>query len=73
MPPKPPFTYAQLCYRAIKSLGGKATLQDIISWMMESFDWYRFNEKTGWEVCLSFRDVSNAPTYRALDIEISPT
>ncbi|KAH9963132.1 hypothetical protein BC827DRAFT_1266447 [Russula dissimulans] len=49
MPPKPPFTYAQLCYRAIKALGGKATLQDIISWMMESFDWYRFNEKTGWE------------------------
>jgi hypothetical protein len=49
MPPKPPFTYAQLCYRAIKSLGGKATLQDIISWMMESFDWYLFNEKTGWE------------------------
>ena len=34
--------------------------------MMESFDWYRFNEKTGWEVCLSIRDVSNAPTYRAL-------
>ncbi|KAH8999324.1 hypothetical protein EDB92DRAFT_1813098 [Lactarius akahatsu] len=49
MPPKPPFTYAQLCYRAIKSLGGKATLQDIISWMMENFDWYRFNVKTGWE------------------------
>ncbi|KAI0254345.1 hypothetical protein BJV78DRAFT_1187094 [Lactifluus subvellereus] len=49
MPPKPPFTYAQLCYRAIKSLGGKATLQDIISWMMENFDWYRLNEKTGWE------------------------
>src|SRR5258708_6743982 len=59
MPPKPPFTYAQLCYRAIKSLGGKATLQDIISWMMESFDWYRFNEKTGWEVSVSIRDVSN--------------
>ncbi|KAI0269194.1 hypothetical protein BC834DRAFT_616928 [Gloeopeniophorella convolvens] len=49
MPPKPPLTYAQLCYRAIKSLGGKATLQDIISWMMDNFDWYRFNEKTGWE------------------------
>lgn len=49
MPPKPPFTYAQLCYRAIKSLGGKATLQDIISWMIENFDWYRFNVKTGWE------------------------
>jgi hypothetical protein len=41
--------------------------------MMESFDWYRFNEKTGWEVCLSIRDVSNMSTYRALDIEISPT
>jgi hypothetical protein len=42
--------------------------------MMESFDWYRFNEKTGWEVCLSISDVSNmSPTYRALDIEISPT
>jgi hypothetical protein len=25
-------------------------LQDIISWMMETFDWYRLNEKTGWEV-----------------------
>lgn len=59
MPPKPPFTYAQLCYRAIKSLGGKATLQDIISWMMENFDWYRFNVKTGWEVSVSHRDVSN--------------
>ncbi|KAI0047314.1 hypothetical protein FA95DRAFT_1268135 [Auriscalpium vulgare] len=50
MPPKPPLTYAQLCYRAIKSLGGKATLQDIITWMMENYDWYRWNEKTGWEV-----------------------
>jgi forkhead box protein K len=59
MPPKPPFTYAQLCYRAIKSLGGKATLQDIISWMMENFDWYRFNEKTGWEVFPFHCDVSN--------------
>jgi hypothetical protein len=41
--------------------------------MMESFDWYRFNEKTGWEVCLSIRDVSGYVTYHALDIEISPT
>lgn|SRR6267142_3414295 len=66
MPPKPPFTYAQLCYRAIKSLGGKATLQDIISWMMENFDWYRFNEKTGWEVFNFIRDVSKTyPTHHA--------
>ncbi|KAG6376637.1 hypothetical protein JVT61DRAFT_1622 [Boletus reticuloceps] len=26
MPPKPSFTYAQLCYRTIKAMGGKATL-----------------------------------------------
>jgi forkhead box protein K len=52
MPPKPTFTYAQLCYRAIKSLDGKATLQDICGWMMETFDWYRYNEGSGWEVRL---------------------
>lgn len=49
MPPKPPLTYAQLCYRAIKGMGGKATLQDICSWMMENYDWYRYNEGAGWE------------------------
>ncbi|KAI6034092.1 hypothetical protein BKA83DRAFT_4184803 [Pisolithus microcarpus] len=49
MPPKPPLTYAQLCYRAIKGMGGKATLQDICGWMMENYDWYRYNEGSGWE------------------------
>ncbi|KAL4075756.1 hypothetical protein J3A83DRAFT_2039554 [Scleroderma citrinum] len=49
MPPKPPFTYAQLCYRAIKAMGGKATLQDICGWMIENYDWYRYNEGAGWE------------------------
>ncbi|KAH7888007.1 hypothetical protein F5I97DRAFT_1805363 [Phlebopus sp. FC_14] len=49
MPPKPQLTYAQLCYRAIKGMGGKATLQDICGWMMENFDWYRYNEGAGWE------------------------
>lgn len=29
MPPKPPYTYAQLIYRAIKGIGEKATLQEI--------------------------------------------
>lgn len=60
MPPKPQFTYAQLCYRAIKALDGKATLQDIISWMMENYDWYRYNEKTGWEVriCATLTSIS---------------
>ncbi|KAF8138685.1 hypothetical protein EV363DRAFT_1252491 [Boletus edulis] len=49
MPPKPSFTYAQLCYRAIKAMGGKATLQDICGWMMDNYDWYRYNEGAGWE------------------------
>ncbi|KAG9317647.1 initiation factor 2 subunit family-domain-containing protein [Chiua virens] len=49
MPPKPPFTYAQLCHRAIKAMGGKATLQDICGWMMDNYDWYRYNEGAGWE------------------------
>ncbi|KAI6035487.1 hypothetical protein F5J12DRAFT_887274 [Pisolithus orientalis] len=49
MPPKPPLTYAQLCYRAIRAMGGKATLQDICGWMMENYDWYRYNEGAGWE------------------------
>ncbi|KAG6378902.1 hypothetical protein JVT61DRAFT_13185 [Boletus reticuloceps] len=49
MPPKPSFTYAQLCYRAIKSMGGKATLQDICGWMIDNYDWYRYNEGAGWE------------------------
>ncbi|KAI9507706.1 hypothetical protein F5148DRAFT_1284866 [Russula earlei] len=66
MPPKPPFTYAQLCYRAIKSLGGKATLQDIISWMMENFDWYRFNEKTGWEKSVR-HNLSSNPAFRKVE------
>lgn len=51
MPPKPPFTYAQLCYRAIKALGGKASLQEICSWIRETFDWYKFCAKD-WEVCI---------------------
>lgn len=50
MPPKPPLTYAQMCHRAIKSLGGKATLQDIIGWMIDNFDWYKYNVGSGWEV-----------------------
>ncbi|TFY53641.1 hypothetical protein EVJ58_g9341 [Rhodofomes roseus] len=48
MPPKPPFTYAQLCYRAIKALGGKASLQEICQWIRETFDWYKYCAKD-WE------------------------
>ena len=32
-------------------MGGKATLQDICGWMMDSYDWYRYSEGAGWEVC----------------------
>jgi hypothetical protein len=44
MPPKPPFTYAQLIYRAIKDIGGKATLQEICTWIMNTHDYYRFTD-----------------------------
>ena len=55
MPPKPQLTYAIMCYRAIKSLGGKATLQDICGWMRETFDWYKYNDDAGWEVSISLQ------------------
>ena len=42
MPPKPPFTYAQLIYRAIKDIGGKATLQEICHWIMNTHEYYRY-------------------------------
>ncbi|KAF8165043.1 hypothetical protein B0H34DRAFT_670984 [Crassisporium funariophilum] len=42
MPPKPPFTYAQLIYRAIKAIGGKATLQEVCTWIMNTHEYYRF-------------------------------
>ncbi|OJT10535.1 Fork-head transcriptional regulator 2 [Trametes pubescens] len=48
MPPKPPLTYAQLCYRAIKALGGKASLQEICQWIKDSYDWYKYCSKD-WE------------------------
>jgi forkhead box protein K len=49
MPPRPQLTYAQLCYRAIKAIGGKATLQEITQWIIEAFDWYKYND-AGWQV-----------------------
>ncbi|EJD01018.1 uncharacterized protein FOMMEDRAFT_21478 [Fomitiporia mediterranea MF3/22] len=49
MPPRPQFTYAQLCYRAITALDGKATLQEICNWISDNYEWYRYNEGSGWE------------------------
>jgi len=42
MPPKPPFTYAQLIFRAIKDIGGKATLQEICNWILNKHEYYRY-------------------------------
>ncbi|EAU84503.1 hypothetical protein CC1G_00022 [Coprinopsis cinerea okayama7 len=42
IPPKPPFTYAQLIFRAIKDIGGKATLQEICTWIMNKHEYYRW-------------------------------
>ncbi|KAG6832883.1 hypothetical protein H0H92_004767 [Tricholoma furcatifolium] len=44
MPPKPPFTYAQLIYKAIKAIGEKATLQEICNWIMNAHEYYRYSD-----------------------------
>jgi len=58
MPPKPPFTYAQLIYRAIKEIGGKATLQEICNWISTTHEYYRYADGA-WMVNKSLLD-SNA-------------
>ena len=72
MPPKPPYTYAQLCYRAIKAHGGKATLQDIIGWMIDSFEWYKYNVGSGWEVS-SGTFLSHSPQFLIRGAEFCTT
>jgi hypothetical protein len=52
MPPKPPFTYAQLIYRAIKTIDGKATLQEICNWIMTTYDYYKYAD-SAWMVCVA--------------------
>ena len=52
MPSRPQLTYAQLCYRAISALEGKATLQEICAWISDNYDWYRYNDGNTWEVCV---------------------
>ena len=49
LPPKPQYTYAQLCYRAIKGLDGRGSLQEICSWIQETYEWYKYSDKD-WEV-----------------------
>ena len=53
MPPKPQYTYAQLCYRAIKGLDGRASLQDICQWIQDNYEWYKYCDKD-WEVRARF-------------------
>jgi hypothetical protein len=56
MPHKPPFTYAQLIYRAIKEIGGKATLQEICNWILTTHEYYRYADGA-WMVNNSVLDV----------------
>ncbi|THG94692.1 hypothetical protein EW026_g6829 [Hermanssonia centrifuga] len=48
LPPKPQFTYAQLCYRAIKGLDGRGSLQEICQWIQDTYEWYKYSDKD-WE------------------------
>lgn len=51
MPPKPPFTYAQLIHRAIKDIDGKATLQEICNWIITNHDYYKYAD-SAWMVSI---------------------
>ncbi|KZT12911.1 uncharacterized protein LAESUDRAFT_733482 [Laetiporus sulphureus 93-53] len=64
MPPKPPLTYAQLCYRAIKALGGKGSLQEICNWIRETYDWYKYCAKD-WESSVR-HNLSSNPGFKKL-------
>jgi forkhead box protein K len=54
MPPKPPFTYAQLIYRAIKDIGGKATLQEICNWITNKHEYYQHADAS-WMVSVTYK------------------
>jgi len=58
MPPKPPFTYAQLIYRATKDIGGKATLQEICNWITNKHEYYQHAD-AAWMV--SVIHIHNSP------------
>lgn len=72
MPPKPAFTYAQLIYRAIKSLDGKATLQEICTWIMNEYEYYRYADSSAWMVSLLF-DLLRTPELTLPCSEFSPS
>ena len=42
MPPKLPFTYAQLIHRVIKAISGKATPQEICNWIMTTYNYSKY-------------------------------
>ncbi|EJF62891.1 hypothetical protein DICSQDRAFT_57064 [Dichomitus squalens LYAD-421 SS1] len=64
MPSKPQLTYAQLCYRAIKALGGKASLQEICQWIKDTHDWYKYCSKD-WESSVR-HNLSSNPGFKKL-------
>jgi hypothetical protein len=51
IPPKPSLTYAQLIYRALKGIGGKATLQEICAWVSDTYEYYKWADPQ-WMVCI---------------------
>ncbi|KAI0772631.1 hypothetical protein BC629DRAFT_1291157 [Irpex lacteus] len=65
MPPKPQYTYAQLSYRAIKALGGRASLQDICQWIHDTYEWYKYCDKD-WESSVR-HNLSSNRAFKKLD------
>lgn len=39
-----------MVYRAINALRGKATLQDIVTWMRNEYEFYKYSDNNTWEV-----------------------
>ena len=70
MPPKPPFTYAQLIYRAIQDIGGKATLQEICNWITNKHEYYQYAD-AAWMV--SVISIHNSTLTRLEAIELCET
>ncbi|KIY45895.1 hypothetical protein FISHEDRAFT_60746 [Fistulina hepatica ATCC 64428] len=65
MPPKPQLTYVQLIYRALKGIGHKATLQEIYTWIMNTYEYYQYSDTT-WMTSVR-HNLSLSPAFKKLE------
>ncbi|GLB33521.1 putative FORKHEAD [Lyophyllum shimeji] len=65
MPPKPPYTYAQLIYKAIRAIGEKATLQEICAWISSTHEYYQYADSS-WMSSVR-HNLSSNPAFQKLE------